>query len=249
MIWLKRKYMWLSILLLPVFLIFLVTFSYYRSENTIHYNSIDDSVNLFFVTQGNSAHIIGFAKECENELPENKFYSLGPVITFIKENAFAKVFTDVPQYENKTANLALNGDSFAEIITYIKYPILYLRGGGLGSCYIAELWVDFGYIGICVGSFILGWLMAKFIPFCKRNVWLTTITFSGALMIIYSPRAEFLGFLYIILSYINLFVFFGIYLLAKNNKSKTRKTYKCTCRPQVLRSWRSASVDRRAFLD
>jgi len=219
MLWFKRKYAFLLIILLPFLFTFLLAFSSYRAEQKFDSTAMATNTGLFFFSQGNSASLIGFAKDHENALPENKFYSFGTVISFFKENALAKVFFNVPQYENMSPDLALNGHAFSFAISYLQNPALYIRGGGFGSCYIAELWTDFGYIGIALGSFIFGLLMAKFLSFCKRNVWLTTIAFSGALMIIYAPRAEFSGFLQIILSFGNLITFFFIHILAKSDQS------------------------------
>lgn len=215
-IWFKRKYVFSLIVLIPFLFTFLLAFGSYRSGQKFESASLVDNAALFFFSQGNSASLIGFAKEHENEIPENKFYSFGPAISFLKENAVAKVFFDVPQYGKMTPELAMDGHAFSYMISYLQNPGFYMQGGGLGSCYIAELWVDFGYIGIILGSLVFGILMALFISFCKKNVWLTTIAFSGALMIIYAPRAEFTGFLQILLSFGNLLTFILIYFMAKN---------------------------------
>ena len=40
-------------------------------------------------------------------------------------------------------------------------PQRFLGGGGLGSSYIAEAWVDFGYVGIIVVNFVFGILLSQ----------------------------------------------------------------------------------------
>lgn len=218
-VWFKRKYLFYLVILMPFLLTYAMAFSFYRSGEKFESISFIENTVLFFFSQGNSASLIGHAKDLEKIIPENMLYSLGPVISFLKENAVTKLFFNVPQYSSMTPDLALNSHAFSFAISYLVNPVLYLNGGALGSCYIAELWVDFGFVGIAAGSFILGILMARFISLCRRNVWLTTISFSGAIMIIYAPRAEFMGFLQLVLSFGTLLAFAFIHFLAKSSTS------------------------------
>ncbi|MBN2569930.1 MAG: O-antigen polysaccharide polymerase Wzy family protein [Deltaproteobacteria bacterium] len=216
-VWFKRRYALLVIAMLPFLFTFLLAFGSIRSGEGFHSSSMSNNTLLFFFSQGNSASLIGLAQKYKDSIPENKFYSFGPVISFLEENAIAKAFFNVPQYQKMSPEQALNGRAFSFTISYLQNPAFYMRGGALGSCYIAELWVDFGYIGVALGSLILGILMAKFIPYCRYNIWLTTIAFSGVMAIIYAPRAEFSGFIHITLSFVNLLTFAFIHLLGKNS--------------------------------
>jgi oligosaccharide repeat unit polymerase len=216
MVWFKRKYILPLIILFPFFIIFLLGIGYSRSGDKLPPGPLLSHVVRFISSQGNSPYLIGLTIKNENQFPENKFYSLAPFISFFKENIITKLFFVAPQYsQGQSLELALDGHSFSQVLSYIQYQELYLQGWGVGSCYIAELWIDFGYLGIALGNFLFGLLMAKFLPFCKRNVWVSTIAFSGVLMIVYAPRAEFLGFARIIFSFVNIITFLFIYLVAK----------------------------------
>jgi oligosaccharide repeat unit polymerase len=227
LIWFKRKYILPIIIIIPFLITFLLAFGSYREGEKFNSDTLVNNVALFFFSQGSTANLIGYAKEDEGILPENKFYSLGPLISFFKENAIAKVFIEVPKYQASRMEQALDGHQFSLAISYLhfNYKGAFLLGSGLGSCYIAELWADFGYTGIAFGSFLYGLLMAMFLKFCKRSIWLATFSFSGALAIIYAPRAEFSDFLQIFLSWVNLIAFFLIHLLAKKWALRQGRTF------------------------
>jgi oligosaccharide repeat unit polymerase len=216
-IWFKKKYLIAIIILTPFILTVLLAISSVRSGEMFDHVSLETNAAVFIYAQGNSSSIIGYAMENENILPENKYYAFGPVISFFKDSIIAHILFDIPRYPNHSPEKALNGHQFGQAIAYIQYPDLYLRGGAIGSCYIAELWIDFGYAGIAFGSLIYGWLMAKFMVFCRREIWFAMFAFSSSMMIIYAGRAEFTGFLKIYLSMTNLILFILIHLLAKNH--------------------------------
>lgn len=221
-VWFKRKYIFPLVILTPFLLTFLLAFASFRSDEKYNSGSLANNVGMFAFSQGMTANVIGYAKENESSLPENKFYSFGPIISFFKENALAELFFNVPHYQAFTPEQALEGHQFSLAISYLYYKEAFIRGFGLGSCYIAELWVDFGYFGIVMGSLFYALLMAKFTSFCRYNVWLATFAFPGVMAILYSPRAEFSGFFEVILSFVNIIVFFLIHLLAKKRFNTLR---------------------------
>ena len=69
-------------------------------------------------------------------------------------------------YSAQTVDMALYGNSLSDTVSYLDLGQKYLEGAGLGSSYIVETFVDFGYIGVMLFSFILGiflvWCVNKF---------------------------------------------------------------------------------------
>lgn len=218
-VWLKRKYFLWIFAVIPVLLFFLAWFSYFRSGIVSNIDFLE-GINLFFYSQGNSASILEYTKIYEDLLPNGKFYSFGPAITFFKDSLVFDVFNIFPSYARYSKSMAIEGHSFSMTISYFRLGGAYLNGAGLGSSYLAELYVDFGYIGVSLGSFIYGFFVAKFIPMVKKNVWWAFFAFNIAINVIYAPRAEFLGFAIPFLSVFNWMVIIILHYIAKNMSSK-----------------------------
>lgn len=51
--------------------------------------------------------------------------------------------------------------SFSHWISYMTEPSLYLSGHGMGSSYLAEVYLAFGLVGVLLVSFIIGWMISK----------------------------------------------------------------------------------------
>lgn len=111
----------------------------------------------FFQGQGVSVNVIGYAKECEGTYPEtNISYTFGPIIQELKHNPVSNFFGLFPFYKSQELEAVYHNNNFGATITYLVDPQRFLGGGGLGSSYIAEAWVDFGYVGIIVVNFVFG---------------------------------------------------------------------------------------------
>ena len=104
----------------------------------------------------------------------------------------------------------------------------YLNGQGAGSSFIAELYADFNYIGVAVGSAIYG-ILFKRISILSEKHWLSTsIKFYMFMELISAPRAGFDGFLAIILNVNFVLIIAAIYILAcslNRNKYKNAVVY------------------------
>ena len=72
---------------------------------------------------------------------------------------------------------------------------VYFRGGGLGSCYIAEAYKDFGYIGIIFFSILIGMLLFKFSNSNSQNVYLLCFMFIMQSNLLLAPRDAVFGFI------------------------------------------------------
>ena len=73
----------------------------------------------------------------------------------------------------------------------------YLKGGGWGSCYIAELYADFGYIGVFLGNILYGVLINGVLKGIskKNSIWLTACGFLVIDSLFKAPRGTFDDFL------------------------------------------------------
>ena len=141
---------------LPVLAVYGVTRSggVYAGPSGIFGKIID-----FFDQQGFSFSLIGYAVKYKGQMP-NCFYSFGALI----DQFFAGA-----GFQGKE-DFALHAHSFGDSITYIVAKTAYLNGYGMGSSYIAELYYDFGYLGIAAVNIGLGAFMKDMTDWKNRSV-------------------------------------------------------------------------------
>ncbi len=72
---------------------------------------------------------------------------------------------------------------------------MYLQGHGVGSCYIAELYHDFGMIGVMIGSFFYGYILKKINNIQFENYLGDGILIAMIYYVILAPRGNFDGFI------------------------------------------------------
>ncbi len=89
------------------------------------------------------------------------FVSLHNTKSVLFENAILRKMLDIRVYNGNSIENALYGHSLAHRLSYLEYGDYYLQGHGVGSCYIAELYHDFGVIGVMAGNYIYGYILRK----------------------------------------------------------------------------------------
>lgn len=122
---------------------------------------------------------------------KSKQYTIGP---------FLDQFGNAKKYKPYTLDFVKNGDSFAADIAYYLYKENALKGYGLGSSYLIELYSDFGFIGISIYSVLLGVLLGSLTNINFNNIVLDSIKLRILLEIFYIPRAPAMQFI------VNIFV-------------------------------------------
>ncbi len=212
-VWVSKKIVGLLIASIPVVLVLLQIYEYVRSGLDIQFESFGDSIVDFFVNIGSSSKVIKAGYVYQDEIPKGNFYSLGTTLNYFK---FSSLFnfssSEIPAAH--TAAYALEGHRFDDMISYLYMRTQYLNGHGAGSSFIAELYADFGYIGVAVGSYLYGVLFKKISNLDKKN-WLSTAV--KILMFMYTikaPRGSFDGFLSCIINLKHIAVLLIIVLMA-----------------------------------
>lgn len=170
--WINKKLVIAGIVTTPILIILLVLIGELRLGNKIKFSSLFDPLLKFFYDQGVSARVIGHTKVHLNELPGFKFYSIGTIIEFIRYKLIGSFILHNPVPVGQSVDRAVNGHLFSQAIAYLAIPDQYLKGVGTGSSYVAELYADFRYVGIIVGSFIYGKLINKFAQWIKSKKFL-----------------------------------------------------------------------------
>lgn len=196
--WLTKKHVYLIAATIPFLLIFLLSVNTIRftgsSSNGETGESLHKQIVGFFESTGFSVNVISYEKLYEKRIPD-VIYSIGNTVEYLKENILTQLFFDFPVYKNQTIEKALYGTDFTQIITYLYSPTYYLLGRGFGSCYIAEAYHDFGYIGIVLWSSIYSALLYYVYNYKNKGILYIAMSLCMFKYVLIAPRNVASGFL------------------------------------------------------
>ncbi len=227
--WIKPSYYIIALLAVPVLMILSTTFDAIRTGGTYTSKGILQTIIRFLDQQGGSINTIRRTIYNAKELQDLRFVSLSSTRTALLENGISRALFNTKIYAGagNTIDAAFKGHSLANRLSYIAYGEEYLAGKGTGSSYIAELYHDFGIMGIICGSFLYGyWLKRINLMQFKKRV----IGGIGIAMLYYiylAPRGgfdAFVGYLFRIYT----IVFFAIVIILAYFIRSVRKRDICS---------------------
>lgn len=189
--WLKKKTIAMIILAIPVLSVFLYFIGSARFLRSLANFSFGDALTEFLYGQGVSVHVIKFSYQ--KEFNPDRFYSLSSIMTFLQKNFVSRAF-GVTSYSGNTIENATYGNSLAHALSYYVYGSRYLAGRGTGSCYIAELFHDFGYAGVILANLIYGVVLNRFFRFENMGFFRSTISLILLGSLLVAPRGSADGF-------------------------------------------------------
>lgn len=220
--WINGKIVIISVIVAPVLLAFLIIWGAARADSGINlgeYLSFDSIVSIFkefFKEQGISSEIISYAQIHIEDLPDtNVNYSFGRLIEFVKHNKITSIVYTSPNPINNRIDYALYANDFAHTISYIVKPYNYSNGYGIGSSYIAELFVDFGLFGVALYNLLLGIIMSYFSVPKRRNIFVHAFFMMSLKYIFLLPRISASEFIHSSLNFTNLLFVFLVFVLVK----------------------------------
>lgn len=98
----------------------------------------------------------------------------------------------------------------------------------MGTCYVAELFHDFGYVGVAIGNFVYGCVMTSIGKIWNKvktyNVWITAIGFAMVESFIKAPRWNYDIFVAYFLDLGMWMSFIAVYFIAKFWRAGREKT-------------------------
>jgi len=170
----------------------------------------------FFITQGSSNEIISHGYLVAEKLPvQNTFYSFGSLYNYLTQNIIISNIFGIDRLAQNTVEMATRGNNFSASITYFNYPISYLRGIGMGSSYVAELYYDFRYFGVVLGNSLLAIILLVLSKLMTLRWWFFSLGLICLQVLLFIPRASYLDWVSQTFSILNLSVIVSIYLLTK----------------------------------
>ena len=126
-------------------------------------------------------------------------YTLGPIQDYLNDSTLGQViFGTTPIPDGNNGIRAKEGHDLSHHLSYHVLGEKYLEGHGRGSSFILEIYMDFGYIGLVIGGFLLGVFCTKVKELCK-NQYLYVVTLIVLTELFMITRSSALGiFMFIV---------------------------------------------------
>jgi oligosaccharide repeat unit polymerase len=189
--WVKKPIIVIGVISIPFLLVGLQLITFLRNGYDVIYNSFGETLGDFFINIGSSSVVIKYGYVYRDQIQSFRFFSMGDILNYFKYGSTFTWLTGINAPSIHSETFALEGHSFDAFISYMFMKTEFLRGEGAGSSFVAELFADFGYLGVGLGSMIYGILFKKFSSLDKSNWILTTIKLYMIMNIIKTPRGSF----------------------------------------------------------
>lgn len=179
----------------PFGIIFMGIYAYIRSgldALTGGWNPLELLAD-FFYGQGVSFNIltIGYGYRVGLRIMEPVNYTFGGFIDYIYRGTIGqKIFGTEPLTSYNSDFNAMNSNSLSHALSKLYLEDEYLKGRGIGSSFVLENYIDFGYIGIFLFSLVLGILLVCMVKKFGKNWLLSTIILVTLMNLYFMPRAE-----------------------------------------------------------
>ncbi len=189
----------------------------FRSKKVFSLDLIN-SVYHFLHSQGVSYLVLGYTVSMKE-----KIVGLG---------SYPYIFQGIFGFKPQSMETLVTTNSLADKITYLLDPKAYLRGEGIGSNYIAELY-DLGIIWLIIVSILLGIAIIKYEKYVIRSRFLLITSYYFIPNLFYIPRGSFFGesliknVLTLSLTYIGILVFTNMYKKIKEVYYDRKKDLLC----------------------
>lgn len=204
--WISKKKILIILILLPLFISYLGAYNYIRDKKKVSSLSIVDLSLDFFHKQGTTFDTICQGVKYEKKL-KNDFnvisYTFGDLIDYTLHNSISiKLFKTESFGHGNNLNVIKHGNSMAHNISYIVLgKESYLSGHGRGTSYLLETYIDFGFLGLAIYSFLIGLFLSCSVWLIKKNNFiLTMIILTSLTQIFLIPRYSSVGFISFIIT-------------------------------------------------
>ena len=169
-------------------------------------------IKNFMSSTGGSDSVIANTIVHKNDFPKSGIlYLIDPVIN----NPITVILTGKSGI-GQGMNYLQNFNSFSHWISYLTQASLYNSGHGMGSCYLAEIYLAFGNVGIIIISIIIGYV----IDYMSRlhfdgSIFRNAIIFILVKDLFTLPRSGlfswFGDFMYLLVGFCVIYPFYNIY--------------------------------------
>lgn len=194
--WLGRWEVGAIIVLIPLAFVGLSAVNYLRGGSASDDKVVVNLIVDLFHKQGVSFRTLCAGHAALPNLPGAKRnFTFGP---FIDQVLYSRIglllFGTDPLPIGNSVELAARSHRLADPLAFVAHPD-YLKGNGLGSSYLLELFADYGYIGIAIYSLLLGVFLLWCMDAMKKGWFVKTLTLVCFTDLFYIPRAAATGWL------------------------------------------------------
>ena len=184
-----------------------------RSKKVFSLDLINSIYNFLF-SQGVSYLVLGYTVAMKS-----KIVSQGP---------YPYIFQGIFGFKPQSMETLITTNSLADKLTYLLDPRAYLKGEGIGSNYIAELY-DLGIFWLIIISILLGITIMKYEKYVVKYRFLLMTSYYFIPNLFYIPRGSFFGdnliknMLLMMAIYISLVTFNYIFIKIKEDYDDREK--------------------------
>ncbi len=224
--WIGKIEKIMIVVAIPLAIIGMGILNYTRSDEAVDLNPARIAVDFLF-KQGTTYDTVLQGIAYESDLPgEPRNFSFGPLYdTYVYGKLGNVVLGTDPNYigSGNCFRSAYNSHSFAHAISYVVQGSGYLAGEGRGTSYLVENYVDFGYLGVFIISFLLGALLSFLWNLFGRSWLLNTVVLAIICSLPLMPRETTLYAVMEVLDYhfitfmIGMIVLYGAAVFAKKH--------------------------------
>lgn len=196
--WLKRAEKILLVMSVPCMIIFMFLYASIRSGRKVEFTNPFIMIKKFFWAQGVTFDFVAMGYGHRRNLPDHPYknYTFGGIIDYITHGQMGQILFGTSGFpDGNNLITARESNSLAHNLSYVILKDRYLNGQGVGSSYLLENYLDFGYIGVVLFSLVLGGLLIFGMYWMKKNILLRTIVLVSLTSIFFMPRAEATGWL------------------------------------------------------
>jgi oligosaccharide repeat unit polymerase len=213
-VWISNRLIILACCLVPVVMAGMSFFVFLREGIDVGNKDFFSQLARFFRAAGKSVNIIGYGYDNIDSFPQS-FYSIGGIIDYIQYNSISEFLFHSIQPKQHTVEYAMNMHSYSHAITYLVDSKSYLSGHGLGSCYIAEAFHDFRYVGVVVINVCYGYFASYVNRMKIKNPFLIAIVLLMIRGLYYTSRGPAAYPITSSLSIVAIMLYIGIFLIAR----------------------------------
>lgn len=220
--WFKLKYLKYLFILGVIAIILLSAFNTIRFGEELK-DTNKTPVKLFTkfsYDQGISANMSKRIFKYEKLIPKDRYYSLCSVQTY-RELVTSRLKRQKP-IPSSSEEKAIKTATLSDRISYIMFTDDYLLGNGTGTSYIAEVFFDFGYIGLMIINMLYALLLVLSRKMLEKGVvpFIVGIAiFSTLLKVPRSSTDEF------VIKVINPMIWLSVFILLVITKTKLYNLY------------------------
>lgn len=159
-VWLHKKAVVIGIIVSPVAIVLLQAFDAFR--RSIAFNIFDikqlfsfSLVKEFFVSQSVSSYLLPNAITHMSQLGGQPVpYTIGTLYTYLRQNMIVRFFTGASAFGSNSIESAMSSGNLGARLAFYMYRETFLTGTGMGGSFVADLFVDFSYVGVFLGTLL-----------------------------------------------------------------------------------------------